>query len=103
MVSAPPSPRLRKYVPGAIYCDLEPNIVNKARTGLFHPEHMITITGKGQASNNYSGNHHAVDKELIDQIFNKLRRVGDATRRRENDTVAQTEQQLVDRLEAYSR
>jgi tubulin alpha len=43
-----------KYVPRTIYVDLEPNVVDEVRTGiyrnLFHPEQMIT--GKEDASNN---------------------------------------------------
>lgn len=48
------SPGQGKYVPRTIYVDLEPNVVDEVRTGiyrnLFHPEQMIT--GKEDASNN---------------------------------------------------
>ncbi|KXH53479.1 tubulin alpha-B chain [Colletotrichum salicis] len=68
-----------KYVPRAIYCDLEPNVVDEVRTGpyrgLFHPEQMIT--GKEDASNNYARGHYTVGKELIDQVLDKVRRVAD--------------------------
>lgn len=68
-----------KYVPRAIYCDLEPNVVDEVRTGpyrgLFHPEQMIT--GKEDASNNYARGHYTVGKEMIDQVLDKIRRVAD--------------------------
>ncbi|RDA92997.1 hypothetical protein CP533_5500 [Ophiocordyceps camponoti-saundersi (nom. inval.)] len=68
-----------KYVPRAIYCDLEPNVVDEVRTGpyrtLFHPEMMIT--GKEDASNNYARGHYTVGKELIDGVLDKIRRVAD--------------------------
>ncbi|KAI9158358.1 Vacuolar ATP synthase subunit B [Paramyrothecium foliicola] len=68
-----------KYVPRAIYCDLEPNVVDEVRTGtyrnLFHPEMMIT--GKEDASNNYARGHYTVGKELIDGVLEKIRRVAD--------------------------
>ncbi len=68
-----------KYVPRTIYCDLEPNVVDEVRTGLyrslFHPEQMIT--GKEDASNNYARGHYTVGKELIDQVLDKVRRVAD--------------------------
>nr|UWK20433.1 tubulin alpha subunit [Trichoderma albolutescens] len=68
-----------KYVPRAIYCDLEPNVVDEVRTGpyrnLFHPEMMIT--GKEDASNNYARGHYTVGKELIEGVLDKIRRVAD--------------------------
>ena len=52
-----PSAGQGKYVPRTIYVDLEPNVVDEVRTGiyrnLFHPEQMIT--GKEDASNNCMG------------------------------------------------
>ena len=73
------SPGQGKYVPRAIYCDLEPNVVDEVRTGpyrtLFHPEQMIT--GKEDASNNYARGHYTVGKEMIDQVLDKVRRVAD--------------------------
>lgn len=68
-----------KYVPRAIYCDLEPNVVDEVRTGpyrdLFHPEQMIT--GKEDASNNYARGHYTVGKGMINQVMEKIRQVAD--------------------------
>lgn len=68
-----------KYVPRAIYCDLEPNVVDEVRTGmyrsLFHPDQMIT--GKEDAANNYARGRYTVGRELVDQVLNKVRRVAD--------------------------
>ena len=45
-----------KYVPRAIYADLEPSVVDEVRTGashqLFHPEQLIS--GKEDAANKYT-------------------------------------------------
>ncbi len=45
-----------KYVPRAVFVDLEPNILDNIRTGsfknLFHPKYLIS--DKEDASNNYA-------------------------------------------------
>jgi tubulin alpha len=68
-----------KYVPRAIYCDLEPNVVDEVRTGmyrsLFHPDQMIT--GKEDAANNYARGRYTVGRGLVDQVLNKVCRVAD--------------------------
>jgi len=68
-----------KYVPRAIYCDLEPNVVDEVRTGayrgLFHPETLIT--GTEDASNNYARGHYTIGKELIDRVMDTTRRAAD--------------------------
>ena len=53
-----------KHVPRAIFCDLEPTVVDEVRTGtyrdLFHPEQLIT--GKEDAANNYARGHYTIGK-----------------------------------------
>ncbi|KAH3661658.1 hypothetical protein OGAPHI_006508 [Ogataea philodendri] len=68
-----------KYVPRALYVDLEPNVVDEVRTGkyknLFHPEQLIT--GKEDAANNYARGHYTVGRELLDDISDRLRKMTD--------------------------
>ncbi|KAH7091848.1 tubulin alpha [Auriculariales sp. MPI-PUGE-AT-0066] len=68
-----------KFVPRALFVDLEPNVVDEIRTGtyrqLFHPETLIT--GKEDAANNYARGHYTVGKELIDTVMDKTRRLAD--------------------------
>ncbi|XP_041724969.1 tubulin alpha chain-like [Coregonus clupeaformis] len=53
-----------KYVPRAIFVDLEPTVIDEVRTGtyrqLFHPEQLIT--GKEDAANNYARGHYTIGK-----------------------------------------
>lgn len=68
-----------KFVPRAVYVDLEPTVVDEVRTGayrqLFHPEQLIT--GKEDAANNYARGHYTVGKELIDLVLDKIRKMTD--------------------------
>lgn len=70
---------LGKYVPRAIYVDLEPNVIDEVRTGaykdLFHPEQLIA--GKEDAANNYARGHYTVGRELLDDILDRIRRMAD--------------------------
>ncbi|TRZ03408.1 hypothetical protein DNTS_034100, partial [Danionella cerebrum] len=54
-----------KYVPRAIFIDLEPTVVDEIRTGpyrqLYHPEQLIS--GKEDAANNYARGHYTIGKE----------------------------------------
>lgn len=65
-----------KYVPRAVYVDLEPNVIDQVRTGeyrnLFHPEQLIS--GKEDAANNFARGHYTVGKEMIDEVMDRLRR-----------------------------
>ena len=51
-----------KYVPRAIFVDLEPTVIDEIRTGpyrqLFHPEQLIN--GKEDAANNYARGHYTI-------------------------------------------
>lgn len=68
-----------KYVPRALYVDLEPNVVDEVRTGkykdLFHPEQLIT--GKEDAANNYARGHYTVGRDLLDDVLERIRRMAD--------------------------
>uniref|UniRef100_A0A1I8A5P0 Tubulin alpha chain n=1 Tax=Steinernema glaseri TaxID=37863 RepID=A0A1I8A5P0_9BILA len=65
-----------KYVPRAIYIDLEPTVLDEVRTGafrqLFHPEQLIS--GKEDAANNYARGHYTIGKELIEQVLDRIRK-----------------------------
>ncbi|KAI0983252.1 hypothetical protein GJ496_010919 [Pomphorhynchus laevis] len=69
-----------KYVPRAIFVDLEPSVIDEVRTGsykaLFHPEQMIT--GKEDASNNYARGHYTVGKGLIESVINRIQRIAES-------------------------
>ncbi|KAH3903646.1 Tubulin alpha chain [Saccharomycodes ludwigii] len=68
-----------KYVPRALYVDLEPNVIDEVRTGkykdLFHPEQLIS--GKEDAANNYARGHYTVGRELLDEILDRIRKISD--------------------------
>jgi len=68
-----------KHVPRALYIDLEPNVIDEVRTGvyrgLFHPETLVN--GKEDAANNYARGHYTVGKELIDTVLDRIRRLAD--------------------------
>ncbi|XP_044739384.1 tubulin alpha-8 chain-like [Chrysoperla carnea] len=68
-----------KFVPRALFIDLEPTVVDEIRTGtyrqLFHPEQLIT--GKEDAANNYARGHYTIGREIIDVCVDRLRKVID--------------------------
>ena len=68
-----------KYVPRALYVDLEPNVIDEVRTGkyknLFHPEQLIN--GKEDAANNYARGHYTDGRELLDDIHDRVRKIAD--------------------------
>jgi len=68
-----------KFVPRAIYVDLEPSVIDEIRSGkykkLFHPEQMIS--GKEDAANNYARGHYSVGRELIDRVMERIRKLSD--------------------------
>jgi tubulin alpha len=65
-----------KYVPRAIFADLDPSPIDEIRSGnyrqLFHPE--LLISGKEDASNNYARGHYTVGKEMVDSVIDRIRR-----------------------------
>uniref|UniRef100_A0A0X3NMC8 Tubulin alpha chain n=1 Tax=Schistocephalus solidus TaxID=70667 RepID=A0A0X3NMC8_SCHSO len=66
-----------KYVPRAVFIDLEPTVIDEIRTGpyrqLFHPEQLIT--GKEDAANNYGRGHYTIGRELIELTLNRIRKM----------------------------
>merc|ERR1711944_330114 len=68
-----------KYVPRALFIDLEPGTVDEVKHGqyrqLFHPDQMIT--GKEDAANNYARGHYTVGKEQIDVVMDKMQRLAE--------------------------
>ncbi|KAH9380184.1 hypothetical protein HPB48_019645 [Haemaphysalis longicornis] len=68
-----------KYVPRAVFVDLEPTVIDEVRTGtyrqLFHPEQMIT--GKEDAANNYARGHYTIGKEIVDLVLDRIRKLAD--------------------------
>lgn len=69
----------RKYVPRAIYVDLEPNVIDEVRNGqykdFFHPEQLIN--GKEDAANNYARGHYTIGTQIIDEVTDRIRRMAD--------------------------
>jgi len=69
-----------KFVPRALYLDLEPTCIEEVKRGefkdLYHPEQMIT--GKEDAANNYARGHYTVGKEIIDNAMERIRKVVDS-------------------------
>ena len=59
-----------KYVPRAIFVDLEPTVIDEIRSGsyrqLFHPNQMVT--GNEDAANNYARGHFSVGRTKIDEV-----------------------------------
>jgi len=68
-----------KYVPRALFLDLEPTVIDEVRTGkykaLFHPEQLIS--GKQDAANNYARGHYTVGKDIVDLALDRIRRLAD--------------------------
>ena len=68
-----------KYVPRAVFVDLEPSVIDEIRTGsyrqLFHPEQLIT--GKEDAANNYARGHYTVGKETIDHTVDRVHKLAE--------------------------
>jgi tubulin alpha len=68
-----------KFVPRAIYLDLEPSVIDEVMSGpygrLFNPEYMLT--GKEDAANNYARGHYTVGKEMLDRCLDRVRRLAE--------------------------
>jgi len=68
-----------QHVPRAVFCDLEPTVVDEVRTGkwrkLFHPEQLIT--GKEDAANNYARGHYTIGREMVDTVTERIRKLAD--------------------------
>lgn len=69
----------RKFVPRAVFVDLEPTVIDEVRSGafrsLYHPQQLIT--GREDAANNYARGHYTVGKEIVDVTLDRIRRLAD--------------------------
>ncbi|TDH72242.1 hypothetical protein CCR75_008879 [Bremia lactucae] len=69
-----------KYVPRAVFVDLEPTVCDEVRTGtyrqLYHPEQIIS--GKEDAANNYARGHYTIGKEVVDHVLDRIRKLADS-------------------------
>ncbi|KFW78683.1 Tubulin alpha chain, partial [Phalacrocorax carbo] len=57
-----------KYVPRAIFVDLEPTVIGKS-CKVFKP------LGEGDAANNYARGHYTIGKEIIDSVVDRTRKM----------------------------
>jgi tubulin alpha len=68
-----------KYVPRAVFVDLEPSVIDEVRHGeykdLYHPEQLIS--GKEDAANNYARGHYTVGKDMVDLTLERIRKSAD--------------------------
>lgn len=68
-----------KYVPRAVYVDLEPTVCDEVRSGkyrqLYHPQQIIS--GKEDAANNYARGHYTIGKEIVDSVLDRIRKLAD--------------------------
>ncbi|GAB0492367.1 hypothetical protein MMPV_003629 [Pyropia vietnamensis] len=68
-----------KYVPRALFLDLEPTVIDEVRTGpyrqLYHSSNLIS--GKEDAANNYARGHYTVGKEILEKALDRIRKLAD--------------------------
>ena len=68
-----------KFVPRAIFADLEPTVIDKVRSGkyrdLFHPDQMMT--GNEDASNNFARGHFSIGRHKIEETTDRIRRLAE--------------------------
>ncbi|KAM6306715.1 tubulin alpha-1C chain-like [Podargus strigoides] len=68
-----------KYVPRAIFVDLEPTVIDEIRSGtyhmFFHPKQLIS--GKDAAANNYAWGHYTIGKKIIDSVVDRAWKMTD--------------------------
>ncbi|XP_049740762.1 tubulin alpha chain-like 3 [Elephas maximus indicus] len=71
--------RAGKYVPRALFVDLEPTVIDEIRIGkyhsLFHLEQLIS--GKEDAAINYARGHRSVGPEIIDLVLERIRKLAE--------------------------
>ncbi|XP_078436558.1 tubulin alpha-2 chain-like [Wolffia australiana] len=68
-----------KYVPRALFVDLEPSVVDQVRTGpyrrLFHPDQLLS--GQEDAANNFARGHYTVGRDIVDQCVDRARKLAE--------------------------
>jgi tubulin alpha len=90
-----------RYVPRAVFVDLEESVIDVIRTGpykslckilyqiiyytnfssLDHPEQLIS--DKEDAANNYARGHYTIGKQIIDLVLDRLRKLSDQCKKLE--------------------
>ncbi|XP_040104756.1 tubulin alpha chain-like 3 [Oryx dammah] len=69
--------RAGKYVPRALFMDLEPTVVDGMRASsyrsLFHSEQLVS--GKEDAANNYARGRYSVGPEILDLVLERIRKL----------------------------
>jgi len=68
-----------KYVPRAVFIDLEPTVIDQLQSGrfskLFNPNQMLS--GVEDAANNYARGHYTVGRNIIDKALDRIRKVAE--------------------------
>merc|ERR1712130_79602 len=68
-----------KYIPRALFVDLEPTVIDEMKTGtyrqLFAPDSLIS--GKEDADNCYARGHYTIGREQIDLAMTRIGRMAD--------------------------
>ncbi|CDS43472.1 tubulin alpha chain [Echinococcus multilocularis] len=68
-----------KFVPRAIFIDLEPSVVDEIRSGyyrqLFHSDSLIS--GKEDAANNFARGYYTVGELIVNNVLNQIRKTAD--------------------------
>nr|XP_027201354.1 tubulin alpha chain-like [Dermatophagoides pteronyssinus] len=66
-----------RLVPRALFCDLEPSVIDEVRNGayrnLFHPDKLMS--GKEDAANNFARGHYTVGKDAIEDCMDRIRKL----------------------------
>jgi tubulin alpha len=70
-----------KYVPRALFVDLEPSVVDAIRHNseykkLFNPSNLLS--GSEDAANNFARGHYTVGKEIIESVTDRMRKLTEA-------------------------
>ena len=68
-----------KYIPRALFVDLEPTVIDELKTGtyqhLFAPDSLIS--GKEDAANCYARGHYTIGREQVDLAMTRIGRMAD--------------------------
>jgi tubulin alpha len=68
-----------KYVPRAVFIDLEPNVIDVLKNGkyskLFNPASMLS--GNEDAANNYARGHYTVGRNMVEKALDRIRKVAE--------------------------
>ncbi|XP_075231804.1 tubulin alpha chain-like [Lycorma delicatula] len=69
-----------RYVPRAVFIDLEPTVIDEVRTGsfkkLYNPSFLIS--GKEDAANNFARGHYTVGRQIVYNVLDKIRKLAES-------------------------